>query len=162
LSRLTSLFGIRDGVTRAAQGGDRARFAEQFACSTLYFLCLPERFAAGLPASATQQEILAQIEQAATDLSQSQGFQPFVYLSEGQRRLPVFSSNDLVAEFAKWYALHTQRIIPLQALGVDGATIVPAFKDCDVVVLNDRTKHEYVLSATDVELVTRAGGPTTG
>ena len=89
---------------------------------------------------------------------ESEGFQPFVYQHEDRRRMPLFSSDDLAAEFAKWYALETQRIIPLQVLGVDGAMVAPSFGDCDVVVLNDRTKHEVVLSDEDTALLKAACG----
>jgi len=158
VGKLASLLGIRDAVTRAARGGDRDHFADVFVSSMLYFVCVPARFAAGLPANASQDEILAQVEAAAKDLSESQGFQPFVYPDSGRRRMPIFSSDALATQFASWYALHTQRIIPLQVLGVEGSLIVPAFKDCDVVALNDRTKHEYLLTDQDASLLKRACG----
>jgi hypothetical protein len=158
MGRLGTLLGLRDALTRAAHGGDRRRFAERFAGSTVYFLCLPQRFAEGLSADASQEAILEQIEEAAKDLAESPRYRPMVYVSDGCRRMPLFSNNQLAAEFAKWYALFKKRIIPLQVLGADGMAIVPAFKDCDVVALNDRTEHEYLLTEDDV-LLLRSEGP---
>ena len=161
LGLLGGLLGIPDAVTRAARGADRSRFADLFARSLLRVLSLPERFAAGLPASASPAEILTQVKEAAQVLSESTGFHPFSYVHNGKRRLPVFATEELAAEFAKWYALETGRIIPFQILGADGAVVVPAFAECDLVVLNDKTKFEYVLSAEDVALVSGASGLTT-
>jgi hypothetical protein len=150
VTRLAALFGFRDPLTKAAFKSDRGRFAELFAETTVYLVCVPDRFAAGLPADATREQILAQIRDAAEDLAERQDFPPFIYDDGGRRRLPLFTDDALASGFAQWYALRTRRIVPLQMVGVRGGAIVPAFRDCDVVALNDRSKHEYVLTEDDV------------
>jgi hypothetical protein len=150
MSFLGSLFRRRDPLTQSARGADREGFAKVFATSTVQFLCVPQRFSQGLPADASQEQILAQLEEAAQDLAANRDVTPFSYEDNGRRRLPVFSTMELGLEFAKWYALRTRRLIPIQTLGVQGAAIVPAFANCDDVVLNDRTAFEYVLSAVDM------------
>jgi hypothetical protein len=150
MSFLESLLGWRDPVTKAAHARDREGFAKVFASSTIHFLCVPQRFAQGLPVDAPPEQILAQIEEAAKELAANQDFMPFSYEENGRRRMPVFSTMELGAEFTKWYVSRTRRIIPIQTLAVQGATIVAAFNNCDDVVLNDRTKFEYVLSSLDL------------
>ena len=152
----TEWFGGQDAVTRAAHGADRQAFANAFAQATLHCLSVPERFVEGLPLDAPQEALLAYIDEAAKDLSQRDAFEPFRYVDAGRRRLPVFSSGDLAAEFARWYASTRQRIVPLQALSLTAAALVPTFAHDDVVVLNDRTKHEYVLSPEDRALLARS------
>jgi hypothetical protein len=147
--KLTEWFGGRDGLTRAAHGADREAFAGAFRQATVRCLSVPEAFVEGLPMDAPPEALLAYIDEAARDLSQRDAFEPFRYVVDGRRRLPVFSSSDLAAEFAKWYATTRQRIVPLQVLTLSGTALVPLFAPDDVVVLNDRTKHEYVLSPED-------------
>ncbi len=158
LDRVRRWLGSPDALIRAARGPDRRVFVKLFCRSPIRCICLPKRFAEGLPANASREEILAQIEAAARDLSERESFSPFSYLREGQRRMPLFTSEELAADFAKAYALDVQCIVPLQVLAVDGVAVVPSFKDCDVVVLNDRTSQEYVLSVDDMALLKGATG----
>lgn len=101
----------QDDLTKAAHGADREPFAQLFVQSSLYFLAVPERFAPGLPAEASREQILAQVEEAARDLSETHDFQPFSYDDDGRCRMPVFSSEELASQFAQWYATRTRRLI---------------------------------------------------
>jgi hypothetical protein len=60
------------GEPEAVSQTDAASFAQ----GSFYFLSLPERFAAGLPVTATQAEILALAKEGAAALASSDGFEP--------------------------------------------------------------------------------------
>lgn len=103
------------------------------------------------PALLTQERLLAEIERAAKDLSERKdGFQPFVYEREGRRCLPFFTSHSHAETFAGEYSKARNRIYPFQLLGVKGSVLGQLLPACDVVVMNDCTSEEVVLTESDL------------
>jgi hypothetical protein len=151
---LSRLLGGPDALTRACRGADRRAFAELFGRSSVAFLCLPAPFDQGLdPSGMSQEELLSLIEKAARDLSERKEFQPFCYTVGQARCLPLFSQEKFAQQFVGEYVREVDRVLPFQMLTANGAALIPAFFGCDIIVLNDRTRHRQQLSAGDVALL---------
>src|SRR5688572_14724826 len=93
-SFLRNLFGKSPTIVQLARGGgDRDAFLRTLGESDIFIIAAIE--GDGLdPSSLTTEQLLAEIERAAKDLSERQeGFWPFVYEWNGRRRLPFFTSN---------------------------------------------------------------------
>jgi hypothetical protein len=151
---LSRLFGGPDALTRACRDMNRRAFAELLGRSSVAFLSLPAPFDQGLdPSTMSQEELFSLIEQAAQDLSERKEFQPFCYTVGQAKYLPLFSQEKFAQQFVGEYARKVNRVIPFQMLTANGAALVPAFSNCDIVVLNDRTKHRHQLSAEDIALL---------
>lgn len=71
------------------------------------------------------------------------GFAPFVYEQEGRRRLPF--AQAFVSESSK----ERNRVYPFQSLGVRGSLLAQLLPACDLLVMNDRSPDEVVLSGSD-------------
>jgi hypothetical protein len=99
------------------------------------------------PKGMTPDQLLAEIRRAAEDMSEDKDRAPFVYLSEGQLRMPFFTTNDHAQEFAGWYSKMRNRVYPFQLLGMKGVVLAQLLPACDVLVMNDRSRDELVLTA---------------
>lgn len=151
---LSRLFGGPDALTRGCRDPDRRAFAELFRRSSIAFLSLPAPFDRGLdPSTLSQEALLSLIEKATQDLSERKEFQPFCYTVGQARCLPLFSQEKFALQFVGEYVREVQRVLPFQMLTASGSALVPTIPGYDLVVLNDRTKHRYQLSAEDVALL---------
>ena len=110
------------------------------------------------PNGMTQEQLLAEVERAAKDLSEREGFEPFVYDRGGQRRLPFFTSNTHAQTFAGEYSKERNRVYPIQLLGVKGSLLAQVLPACDVLVMNDRSADEVVLSDDDAATIRQMWG----
>ena len=142
-----------DNLVAACRGEDRDKFAELFGRAQIFCICLPPGLEQGIDPKISQEDFLENIRATAKDFSQQEQFEPFCYARGPQRRMPLFTDQSLVNEFAKAYFRGTKRIVPLQVLGVNGTVAARAIGNADVVVLNDSTRYEYELSPEDVRLV---------
>ena len=152
-SMLSKLFGLSkdsDSLVDAWRRADRQKFADLFGKTQIFCLSLPTGLENGIDPNVTQEELLAKIRAAAQDLSQRERFSPFCYTKNSQTRMPIFTSQELVQPFAHAYVRETKRIAPFQVLGVNGTVIARALGNADVIVLNDRTEHEYELTPDDI------------
>ena len=131
--------------------------ATSFAESQIFFLCLPQRFANGIPTSSSPEELVAYVKAAAEDLASSQGYEPFSYSEAGQRVLPLFTSEDHAQQFVQAYVVRLQRIIPFQVLGVLGQSLVAAVQAHDEVIINPGTPDAAVLRSRSKGAVGRHG-----
>ena len=139
---------IFEKLKRLLTGGAEAvslTDAASFAQASFYFLSLPERFAAGLPVNATPAEILDLVKEAAAALASSAGFEPWGYDEAGRKVLPLFTSRDHAQQFLQAYVTKVRRILPFQALKVEGRTLVPVLPRFDEVLLNPGTKDAATL-----------------
>lgn len=131
---------------------------DTFVSIELTFLCLPDAFREGLPATATQEEALNFIEKAAADLAARGSFEPFVYTGpDGSKALPIFTQARHAESFTRSYVNEVRRIIPFQLLTASGASLVPAFSRCDVVIVNPRSDDELLLSKDEVRSIIERG-----
>ena len=147
--KLVQALGLGDPLVKAARGADSRAFAEVFRRSPVRFLCLPPAFANGMEAKgATQEQVLAYIEKAAADLAARDTFEPFGYVVDGRKILPLFTQERHAREFAAHYAQHVHRIMPFQVLTADGATLLGALSQFDAVVLNDKTSESCTVPDT--------------
>ena len=103
------------------------------------FLSLPPGLTNGFDPSLSQEELVALIREAATDLSQSESFTPLCYPGNGGRRLPVFTSEDRAREFINAYVQDVGRIMPFQVLTAGTPVLPKLAAACDVMVVDDRT-----------------------
>ena len=142
-----------DDLVSICRGEDRHKFAELFGRAQVLCVCLPPGLEKGIDPKISQEELLEKIRAAAKDFSQQERFEPFCYARGSQRRMPLFTDQSLVKEFAQAYVRETKRIAPFQVLGVVGTTAARALGNADVVVLNDSTRYEYELSPEDVRLI---------
>jgi hypothetical protein len=109
------------------------------------------------PKGMTKEQLLAEIEAAAKDSQErmKEGFDPFVYESDGKRRLPFFTSDSQCHTFLGEYSKQHNRVYPFQLLGVKGSLLPRMAAACDVLVMNDRCPEELELSAADVAAIKR-------
>lgn len=140
-------------LVSACRGGDRHKFAELFGRAQIFFICLPPGWEKGIDHSVSQDEFVDKIQALAKDFSQQEKFEPFCYAKGSQKRMPLFTNQILVSEFAQAYVRETKRATPFQVLGVSGTTAARVLGNADVVVLNDGTRYEYELSLEDVQLI---------
>ena len=151
------LFGRRDKVSRLAHGTDRRAFVDAFVSSDV--VVMAALHGDGIdPSQFTQEQILAEIERSARDLAEDRQREPFVYVRDGVRRLPVFTSMENAQRFGGEYCRQRNRMFAFQTLQVSGDTVRGLIPACDVVVLNDACADEYVLSEADIELLRSAAG----
>ena len=108
-------------------------------------------------ATFTQEDLLAEIERAAKDLSERDNLEPFLYRSGDTRCLPFFSTGDHAQAFCGEYSKERNRVFPFQSLTVRGPVLASLLPGCDVLVLNPRTADEYVLSEADMRLLRELG-----
>lgn len=149
------LFGKPD---RPAHEGDRESFLRQLVDADIFVIAAVE--GDGLdPSAMTREQLLAELERAARDLNERQdGFAPFVYEQDGQRRLPFFTSQDHAQVFVSEHSKERSRVYPFQLLGVRGSLLVQLLPACDLLVMNDRSPDEVVLSESDATALRRMCG----
>src|SRR5262249_54390214 len=99
--------------------------------------------------------LLSLIDRSAHDLAERKEFQPFYYVAGGAKCLPLFSQERFAQQFVGEYVREVNRVLPFQMLTANGAALIPAFTACDIVVLNDRTRHRHQLSSEDIALLQR-------
>lgn len=143
-------------LVSACRGKDRLKFAELFGRGQIFFICLPPGLEKGIDPGITKEELLENIRTVAKGFSEQERFEPYCYARGSQRRMPLFTDQNFVQEFARAYVRETKRITPFQVLGVDGTTAARALGNADVVVLNDGTASEYELSPDDIRLIRTA------
>lgn len=154
---LRKLFGKGTTSQSAAPPGNREAFLRQLGEQDIFVIAAMRGDGID-PNGMTREALLAEIEGAAQDLNESEGFEPFVYESKGQRRLPFFTSNDYAQTFAGEYSKERNRVYPFQLLGVKGSILAQLLPACDVLVMNDRTAEEVELSENDVDAIRRMWG----
>jgi hypothetical protein len=152
ISRLLGLFNGSDPLVRAGRSSDREAFAHLFGRSNVIFVQLPPGLEDGLSPDLTQEELLEQIKRAAKDLSGREQFTPFRQLREGRNSMVVFTQQRFAEGFAHAYVRRVKRIMPFQALTVQGSVLAPAFGDVDTIVLNPDSKQEYEVPVEDMPL----------
>ncbi len=149
------LFAGKNALARARGSGT---LPEVFVSMDITFLCLPEAFREGLPATATQEEALAFIEKAAVDLAARGSFEPFVYAGpNGSKVFPVFTDASHAETFARSYASEIGRILPFQVLSAAGSSLASGIQAGAVVVVNPRTSEEMLLSKEEVRHIRERG-----
>jgi hypothetical protein len=109
----------------------------------------------GIDAGAiTREELLAEVRQALErdKENQKEGYGLFVYTgADGRRRLPFFTSNDHAQQFCAEYSKERHRVFPFMVLETTAAFLgMISRTSCDVVVMNDKTADEHVLSAEEL------------
>lgn len=142
-----------DDLVSACRGEDRDKFAELFGCAQIFCICLPPGMEKGMDLNISKEEFLKKIRADAKAFSQQEESEPFCYARGSLRRLPLFTDQSLVKEFAQAYVRGTKHVTSFQVLGVAGKTAACALGNADVVVLNDSTRYEYELSPEDVRLI---------
>ena len=146
---LAKLFGKRDRLSTLSRQSDRRGFIRALVEADITVLAALQ--SEGLDAATfTQEELLAEIERAAKDLSERDSFEPFVYRSGETRCLPFFSTADHTQTFCGEYSKERNRVFPFQTLAVRGSVLVSLLPGCDALVLNPRSADEYVLSEADM------------
>ena len=110
------------------------------------------------PKGMTKEQLFAEIERAAKDLSEDKYPETFVYERNGQRRLPFFTSNDYAQTFVGEYSKERNRVYPVQLLGVKGSLLAQVLPACDVLVMNDRSADEVELSEDDAAAIRQMWG----
>jgi len=115
----------------------------------------------GIDASAmTQDQLLAEIRKALErDKENQKGYGLFVYTVNGQRRLPFFTSNEHAQKFCGEYSKERNRVFPFMVLEANGTflgKIVPS--SYDLVVMNDKSEDERVLSPEELAAARRMWG----
>lgn len=142
-----------DNLVSACRGEDRQKFVELFGRTQIFFICLPPGLEKGIDPGITKEALLENIRTVAKGFSEQERFEPYWYVKGSQRRMPLFTDQSFVQEFARAYVRETKRITPFQVLGIDGTIAARALGNADVVVLNDGTTSEYELSPEDIRLI---------
>jgi hypothetical protein len=106
----------------------------------------------------TKEQLLAEIRQALERDRENlqKGYGLFTYLDNGQRRLPFFTDNDHAQKFCAEYSKERKRVFPFMVLQIKGSVlgrVAPA--SCDVVVMNDKSADERVLSPDELATARR-------
>ena len=105
----------------------------------------------GIPTeNLTEERMLAEIEYAAKESAAKHEFEPFLYESAGQLRLPFFTSNEQAQGFAGEYCRCRDRFQPLLLLGVKGSLLAELSTACDVLVMNDGSAEQVELAGNEV------------
>ena len=112
---------------------------------SIHFLSLPKQFAQGIPVDATQEQIVALIEQATAALAESTSFEPWGYEEGGRSTLPLFTQQKHAHAFIQEYVKGVQRILPFQALEVEGRELLGFLDGYDEVVLDPRSSGTVLL-----------------
>src|SRR5215469_5359437 len=120
---LEKLFGPSPGsddLVSACRAERRQKRADLFGRSQISCICLPPGLEQGIDPKISQEDSLENIRATAKDFCKQEQFEPFCYAKGPQRRMPLFTDQSLVREFAKAYFRRTKRSVPLQVLGVNG------------------------------------------
>ena len=153
---LAKLFGKRDRLSALSRQSDRRCFIRAVVQADVTVLAALQ--SDGLDAASfTQEELLAEIEKAAKDLSERTSIEPFLYRNGETQCLPFFSTADHAQTFCGEYSKERHRVFPFQTLVVRGSVLVSLIHGCDALVLNAKSADEYVLSETDMTLLGEPG-----
>jgi hypothetical protein len=109
----------------------------------------------------TKEQLLTEIRRALERdrENQQKGYTLFVYSVAGKRRLPFFTSNEHAQRFCGEYSKVRKRVFPFTVLQVKGTFLGKvAPSSCDVVVLNDKSSNERVLSDVEMTAARRMWG----
>jgi hypothetical protein len=143
-----------------APPGAGEEFLQQLATKPVFVIS--ETLSEGINASSmTQEQLLAEIRQALErdKANRQKGYGLFVYSASGQRRLPFFTSNEYAQTFVNEYSKERNRFFPFMVLETKGTflgKIAPS--SCDVVVMNDKSADERVLSRDELAAARRMWG----
>src|SRR5438045_3701411 len=102
LRAIRKLFGKSIPARTASPAADRDAFLRRLGAQDIFIIAAMQSDGID-PKGMTKEQLLAEIQRAAKDLNERQGFEPFVYEREGQRRLPFFTSNDYAQTFVGEY-----------------------------------------------------------
>jgi hypothetical protein len=142
---------IRRFLNKQSTAAPREGLLGELAASTVWLFAAMD--GDGLdPRSMSTEELLAELRRAAEDLARRQEFSPFVYEKDGQRRLPFFTSEEHSQVFAGEYSKERNRVYPFELLGVKGALLPKLSALSDVLVMNDRSPDEVVLTPEELGL----------
>jgi hypothetical protein len=146
---LARLFAKRDRLSAQSRQSDRRAFLRALVEAEETVLAALQ--SEGLDAATfTQEDLLAEIERAANELSERDSFAPFLYQSDDTRCLPFFSTPEHAQTFCGEYSKERKRVFPFQALTVRGSVLASLLPGCDALVLNPGTPEEYVFSEADM------------
>ena len=154
---LRKLFGKTPASQRPSPPADRDAFLRQLGEQDIFIIAAMQGDGID-PKGLNREQLLAEIERAANDLSDDKPCEPFVYERSGQRRLPFFTSNDYAQTFVGEYSKERNRVYPFQLLGVKGSLLAQVMPACDVLVMNDRSADEVELSDDDAAAIRRMWG----
>ena len=156
LRAVRNLFGKSTGMPASSPIVDRDALLQRLGEQDIYIIAAMQGDGID-PKGMTKEQLLAEIERAAKDLNERKGFEPLVYEKDGVRRLPFFTSNDHAQTFAGDYSKQRNRVYPFQLLGVKGSVLTQVLPACDVLVMNDRSADELILSKDDIATIGRWG-----
>ena len=149
---LAQVFRKRDRLSALSRQTDRRVFIRALVDADVIVLGALQ--SEGLDAASfTREDLLAEIERAAKELSERESVDPFLYRSGDTQRLPFFSTQDHVQAFCTEYSRERDRVFPFQTLTIRGAVLASLLPKCDALVLNPRSASEYVLSEADMSLL---------
>jgi hypothetical protein len=152
LKLLKSLFKLADPLVAAGQKSDSDAFVRAIVLADVHILAAIN--GEGLDPSASREQVLAEIERAARDLSDhKKGFEAFVYERNGASCLPFFSSLRHCETFCGEYSKFHYRMFPFKVLGVKGSVVAAAAANVENLIMNDWTSDERPLSADEKDLL---------
>lgn len=102
------------------------------------------------PTESTQEEILAEMERSAKELSEMDEFRPLIYLRDGTDCLPFFSSQKHLHAFIGEYSKSRNKMFPFQAFQIKGSMLADQIQPDRVLVLNDCSPNERLLSQSEL------------
>ena len=158
---LRKLFGKPPALETASPTGDRDAFLRRLGEQGIFIIAAMQGDGID-PNGMTKEQLLAEIERAAKDLSEDKAREPFVYERNGRRRLPFFTSNDYAQTFVGEYSKERNRVYPFELLAVKGSLLAHVLPACDVLVMNDRSADEVELSEDDAAAIRRISRPSRG
>lgn len=153
LNLLRKLVGRRDALVDAGRRSSSADFVRVIGSADVFVIAAMQN--EGLDAATvTPEQLLAEIERVARDLSEREGgFKVFTYDRDGASCLPFFSSQAHCQTFCGEYSKRANRVFPFQLLGVKGSVIASCSQGVDRLVLNDWTPDERLLSDEETRLL---------
>jgi hypothetical protein len=154
---LRKLFGKPPAPQSASSTADRDEFLRQLGNQDIFIMAAMQGDGID-PNGLTKEQLLAEIRRVAQDLNERQGFEPFVYERDRQRRLPFFTSNDHAQTFVGAYSKERDRCYSFQMLGIKGSLLARVVPACDVLVMNDRSPDEVELSDDDAAAIRQLWG----
>jgi hypothetical protein len=157
LKLLKSLFTPSDPLVAAGEKADIDAFVRAIVSANVHVLAAID--GEGIDPTASPEEVLAEIERAARDLSDHEKcFEVFVYEREGASCVPFFSSLRHCEAFCAAYSKFHHRMFPFKVLGVKGSVVAAAAANVENLIMNDWTPEERPLSADEKNLLTRIAG----
>ncbi len=141
----------RTELATLANGLDRTAFVQALGNSEIWLFAGMD--CEGLdPENLTEEALNAEIERVTRELSELDYIEPFVYIRDGRRHLPIFTNLESAESFCGEFSRQQNKVYPFKTLEVNGTTLCSLFCLCDVVVLNDSVNGEYQLTSDDVSL----------